>query len=318
MRRGEDAQAVVHQTMRRGRPKDSRGLVYFDTSIWNALCDQAVDAEQLISKLGEQDFRIGLGTNVVYEMAKTFRMDRSDAMQRGTKLFSYLKEYTDSAIPCLRETWDLLEREAAHAVGEATGMEVHWNDEEYASLREEIQKLANGIFDEKATRFVGRRKMRARSVPEEFQDHLSSRPELCQILAKIAQRELPHWIEHELRRSRGRRALQGHLALVFQRKPDRQLTLLAKRLLARGRYKAAPALVRSDLYLNWRYARRGSLRRDLPDDTYHAVNACYCESFVTTEADQAEHAAYANPTIVTLVYTGAAPLCSWLTQVIAS
>jgi len=140
----------------------------------------------------------------------------------------------------------------------------------------------------------------------------------CRILGKITENELPRWIERELRGTRGRRALQGHLALVFRRKPDRQLTHLAKRLLAGARYKAAHAVVRSDLYLNWRYVQRGSLRRDLPDDTYHAVNACYCESFVTTEADQAEHVAYTNPTMVPLIYTGAAPLSSWLTRVIFS
>src|SRR5207248_2988405 len=105
-------------------------------------------------------------------------------IERGEKLFSYLKHYTDRAIPCVRETWDLLEREVAHTVGEATTVEVCWNDEEYAAFREEIQKLDGGSFDEKATRFVGRRKTTARSVPDEFQDHLSSRPELCRILGK--------------------------------------------------------------------------------------------------------------------------------------
>jgi len=318
VRRGENPPAIVHQTMHEGKQKNSRWLIYFDTSLWNALCDQAVDAERLIIELAEQDFQIGLGTNAVYEMAKTFRMDKPDARERGKELFAYVKQYTDRAIPCLRETRDLLEREAAHAVGDATGVEVHWKDEEYAALREEIKKLADGVFDEKATRFVSRRKMTARNVPDEFRDHLSARPDLCRILEKIPEKELPRWIQRELSGTRGRRALQGHLALVFRRKPDRQLTHLAKRLLAGARYKAAHAVVRSDLYLNWRYAQRGSLRRDLPDDTYHGVNACYCESFVTTEADQAEHVAYTNPRMVTAVYTGAAPLGSWLTQVIVS
>ena len=191
-------------------------------------------------------------------------------MERGRKLFSYLKHYTDRAIPCFRETWDLLEREAAHAVGEATRVDVCWTGVEYAALQEEIQKLADGVFDEKATRFVARRKTTARSVPDEFQDHLSSRPELRRILARVAQSDLPRWTQRELSGTRGRRALRGHLALVFRRKPDRQLTHLAKRLLAGARYKAAHALVRSDLYLNWRWVHSGSLRRDLPDDTYHA------------------------------------------------
>ena len=304
--------------MHRRRPRDSRGLVYFDTSIWNALCDQAVDAERLVAELGERDFQIGLGTNAVYEMAKTFRMDKPDAMERAKKLFSNLKQYTDRAIPCLRETWDLLEREAAHVVGETNGVEASWNDKEYAALREEIEKLASGVFDVNATRFVGRRKTTARNVPDEFEEHLAARPELRRILGEIPDKELPRWIQRELRGTRGRRALQGHLALVFHRRPDRRVTFLAKRLLSDARYKVAHALVRSDLYLNWRYVQRGSLRRDLPDDTYHAVNASYCRCFVTTEADQAEHAAYTNPTASTRVYREGEPLLTWLIRGIDS
>lgn len=172
------------------------------------------------------------------------------------------------------------------------------------------------MFDENALRFVGRRKTTAQTARHEIQNHLATRPALSRTLAGIAETELLRWINREVKGTRGRRALQGHLAMVFRRKPDRQLTLLAKRLLAGARYRVAHALVRSDLYLNWRCARRGAVRGDLPDDTYHAVNACYCEIFATTEPDQAEHAAHTNPPMATAVYTGGEPLHTWLLQAI--
>jgi hypothetical protein len=309
---------ILVDAMHRGNQKDSARLVYFDTSMWNALCDQDVEGQQLLAGLSERGFRVGLGTNAVYEMAKTFEMSKPDAIERGKKLFSYLKQYTDRSVPCIRETWDLLQREGARAMGETAIVDVCWNTEEYAALSKEVEKLACGVFDDNAKRFVERRKTTARSVPDEIQNHLASRPAQSRILRGITEDELRRWINRELTRTPGRRALQGHLAMVFQRKPDRQLTQLAKRLLAGVGYKVAHALVRSDLYLNWRCARRGSLRRDLPDDTYHAVNACYCQSFVTTERDQAEHAAYTNPTATTCVYEGSKPLQTWLLQSIDS
>jgi hypothetical protein len=291
-------------------------LLYPDTSIWNALCDQAVEAQKLISDLSGRHVQIALGTNAVYEMAKTFKMSRPDARQRGRDLFSYLKQYTDCSVPCLRETWDLLQREAAHAVGEVGAVDVFWNKQEYSALADEVEKLSNGAFDENASRFVRRRKTTAQNVRLEIQDHLAARPELTRTLARIAESELKRWITREAKSMRGRRALQGHLAMVFGRKPDRQLTQLAKRLRAGARYKVAHALVRSDLYLNWRCARRGSVRGDLPDDTYHAVNASYCELFVTTESDQADHAAHTNPHLRAMVYDGQEQLQTWLLHIL--
>ena len=49
-------------------------------------------------------------------------------------------------------------------------------------------------------------------------------------------------------------------------------------------------MVRSDLYLNWRYCRRGSLGKDMPDDNYHIVNASYCEAFVTSDPELVSYA----------------------------
>src|SRR5208283_4685206 len=104
-------------------------------------------------------------------------------------------------------------------------------------------------------------------------------------LAKIDDRALPEWLELALRSPAGRFVLQAHLADVFHRTPDAELNELADKLLTNSQYKISHALVRDSLYLNWRCARRGSIRSDLPDDTYHGVNASYCAVFVTTESD---------------------------------
>ena len=54
--------------------------------------------------------------------------------------------------------------------------------------------------------------------------------------------------------------------------------------------RAAKALVRADLYFNWRCAHRGSNPKDLYDDMYHVMGAIYCDTYVTKEPAQAEYA----------------------------
>ena len=75
-------------------------LIYADTTVWNALCDQSSDSRRLTKDLAGQGAQLVLGTNAVYEMAKTFQGSRSTAQQRGKELFSYLRQYTQLEV-CL-------------------------------------------------------------------------------------------------------------------------------------------------------------------------------------------------------------------------
>src|SRR5437870_7939111 len=97
-------------------------LIYLDTSLWNKLCDQKVDAKGLVSALTERDAQLVLGTNAVYELAKTFQM-KAGAHQRGQQLFSHLTEYVRLGIPFLRETRDILGEETKHATGETRSVQ---------------------------------------------------------------------------------------------------------------------------------------------------------------------------------------------------
>ena len=90
-------------------------LIYADTTVWNALCDQVVDAGKLTKDLATQRAQLVLGTNAVYEMAKTFMGSRPNARERGKELFSYLKQYVGLRIPLLRQA-DFLLREVVRLV----------------------------------------------------------------------------------------------------------------------------------------------------------------------------------------------------------
>lgn len=289
-------------------------FLYLDTSIWNMLCDQQVDARTLVSNLADRNARLALGPNVVYELSKAFASNKPEMSERGRTLFSYLRPFVRAEIPFFNEPAVLLKQEAALAAREIRGVEVFLNKENYPSLGSSVDNLSRGEFDENTRRFIDIRKAEARQTRFDMSGHLASRPALTQALERVKEDTLRAWIDREAKGSRGRRVLHSNLAIVFDRRPDRKLTLLSKRLLTSQRYRISHAIVRSAIYLNWRSARRGSMRSDVPDDAYHGVNACYCDVFVTTEPDQAFHAELVNSNVRAISYDGSVPLASWLPQ----
>ena len=271
-------------------------LIYLDTSVWNALCDQKVDPSLLYSSLKERDAQIVLGSNAVYEMAKTFQIKGGMGQFRGQELFLYLTGYLRTRVPYLRETGDLLREETKRVNGETRSIAMFYPPENYLKLEDEVNKLSRGIFDQRAESFISARKLGALDSRQEIQRHLENQPALLQRLAGISESEVARWITKEAKRPVGRRILAGHLSREISDGDRSQLTWFAKRLLASNQYKVSQALVRTDLYWNWRFAQVRSIRSDLPDDTYHLVNAAYCGIFVTSDSALASGMSHLLPT----------------------
>jgi hypothetical protein len=89
--------------------------------------------------------------------------------------------------------------------------------------------------------------------------------------------------------------------------------LYARALLESQTLRAAKALVRADLYFNWRCAHRGSIPKDLYDDMYHVLGAIYCDAYVTKEPAQAEYAHLLLTRATSVhIYTPNVPIDRWL------
>ena len=71
--------------------------------------------------------------------------------------------------------------------------------------------------------------------------------------------------------------------------------------------RVAHTMVRADMYVTWKAARRGALARDVLDDCYHLVNASYCDMYATKDKAQSQYApSVIGPTKVRY-YDGTAP-----------
>jgi hypothetical protein len=285
-------------------------LIYADTSIWNCLCDQEVNGQNLLSALAAQGRQFVLGENVLSEMAKTFQVSNPRSLDRAPKLFSYVKSFLDFGVPVLKPTWALLIEEALHVLKQ--GPEVTPFASASDHLFKVVEKLSKGDFDSGALQLVLERKGAARDTRTMTKAHLTARPKLTSILRQVSSPNLPRWIARQATSAKGRAVLAGHLQTEFPSNALNELSHTAKRLLASRRYRVSHALVRSDLYVNWRCAHNGSLRSDVPDDIFHVVNASYCDLFVTTDRDQASYVIHALNHSKVLLYDKTEPLSKWL------
>jgi len=107
--------------------------------------------------------------------------------------------------------------------------------------------------------------------------------------------------------------LVEHIRRQFSDAPLREAREWAVGLLTLPGCDLAKALVRADLYYNWRCARRGSNPRDLFDDIYHVLNAVYCDVYATKEQRHAEYAGLLlTASTKVAIYKHQIPLADWL------
>lgn len=286
--------------------------IYPDTSIWNRLCDQTADPRAFYLALEERDVGLTLGFNVLYEIAKQFFSGTSDGAERGRELFSYAQKYLDLHVPIVKENWALLVEEALDVVGDRQMSSCFRNEQDYGITIREIDKLCRGDISPETARFFESRKSAARTSRFEMKAQLESRADLKAFLDGISEESLPHFLDAATVGPQGTFLLLGHLRREFPKNSVSELANVANHLLKSPRYRASRAMTRSGLYLNWRCAKRGSIRSDLPDDTFHVVSAAYCAVFATTEADQATIARHSIRGIQAVVCNAIEPVSDQL------
>lgn len=275
--------------------------LYADTSVWNRLCDQSVDPRPFSSALADRGVELALGFNVAYEIAKQFFVGGEGAKERGRELFAYMKRYLALRVPIVKENWAILVEEAMDVTGTQPMQSCFRKESDRETTIREIERLCNGDVAPGTLEFFESRKSAARRSRSSMRDNLEGHPDLKAVLDRVSEEGLPDFLGTACVGPLGRVLLLGHLHREFPGHSRSDLAHVAKRLLEFPRYRFSRTMTRADLYLNWRCVKRGSIRSDLPDDTFHAVSAAYCDVFATTEPDQANIARLANEGIRAVV-----------------
>lgn len=275
--------------------------LYADTSVWNHLCDQNSDSNELSLALENAEVGLAIGFNVPYEIAKLFFTGTKEDKARGRELFAYMKRYFALGVPIIKENWVLLIEEALDVTGQEKMQSSFRDSSQHQLAIQEIEKLCKGEIAPEAARFFEGRKSEARISRTSIRDHLEVRPDLKAILAGITDEALLDFLGTASAGPAGQFLLLGHLLREFSKNSSYELARVAELLLQSPRYRASRVMTRADLYLNWRCVKRGSIRSDLPDDTFHVVSAAYCDVFASTETDQANIARHAIEGVQTIV-----------------
>jgi hypothetical protein len=282
--------------------------IYLDTVLWNKLCDERADAPKLIAALSTRNKQLVVGTEAIYEMAKTFKGNPD----RGKELFASLKTFTDLGIPCPRPNPNILRSEAELAFsGDRQQVNIFLNPEDYQNMQEEVDKLSRGILDQRAEQFIESRKQLAAISRAAMSAHYQIPSTLKVRLSGISVPDLEKWLRKEVARS-GRRILKEHFKELLPDLQPRRLTIIAKKLLSSPRFLLSHAVVRADLYTNWRTADTESMPRDLLPDLDHVVTASYFDVYATMEAGQSKYASLILKQTSIAIYDGKLPLSEWL------
>ncbi len=297
----------------------TKRLIYFDTSIWNVLAEQTLDAASACKSFSEWGVEITLGLNAYFEMLKSFYGKRPDALSRGRKLFACVDQYLGSGVRFVKTWEELLIQESKKTLGIAASADLFCEEGWQGRLRSAARELASGNTYPGTRELVFKRDAEGGAVRNLASQNISRQPDMMSDLRSVNRANLGKFLDEQIQGSSGRQLLAKYLSQIFPMFNQELPTAadeLAARLLESRSNRVAHAIVRSDIYQNWRAARKefGAVRQSVPDDSYHVVNASYCDVFITEDRDgQADAASHALVDVTALVYRDRqVPLLNWL------
>jgi hypothetical protein len=262
-----------------------------DTNLWNVSFEQQIDPRNLLPSLDQYGATPVLGIHVVFELIKTFFSKSADATNLARSLLRHVESYFDAGLRTVAK--DPIECIVAemYAVKGPVGAEKFLSRENLENFTAEIKRLATGIVKEEWKTHVRDQIASTEADRKRFAEHLSVNTELRHRLRGVSPEDLREWLKAQTYSIDGQRLLFEQLAARFPEQNSDELREYSTALLT-SCSRMSEALVRAELYYNWRCAHRSSNRKDLLDDMYHVCNAAYCDVYSSSEKNQTEYASH--------------------------
>jgi hypothetical protein len=294
-------------------------LIYMDTNLWNALCDQSVSPARMVENLASQNARLTLGNESVYEMAKTFRDSGDEGRARGIALFSHVYQYLAEQIPFVRVNMELVAAEMWALQRGSSIPETFLNPGDYETTRVELENLAHGNLSQRVMEHIERRVASAEAIRSGQIAYLKAWPDVKRQLTSVSPEQFPQWLEVELQSQASREHLAGQIKEYFSEATLEETAEWAQALLGSPIGRVSKAIVRRTLYYNWRCAHRESVSKDIYFDSNHILNANYADMYATKESKQMEYARLLlTPSTRIAIYDGVQDIEQWLVEQAAS
>ena len=121
---------------------------YLETNVINKTLDCGISGQDLLKKLNERDLSPKFGIHGIYELARTFLNEES--RDRGINLFRIIENLE----PTFQPTVNMLLAQEINKLRIGVAVLPFLEPINQIATKQEVLKLARGIFDEKAKAFI--------------------------------------------------------------------------------------------------------------------------------------------------------------------
>jgi hypothetical protein len=253
---------------------------YLETNIINKALDQLITGGQLRDLLEAEGFLPKFGIHGIYELARTFLNEQNTEI--GKKLFTILQDLDPSYQPTVNM---LLEQEIVKL---RTGSSVlpFLDQLNQAATKQEVLKLARGVFDDKARDFISNRekgiKENHQGMAKDYIDRAKSIQKKIRTFEQALSELKPDFPDLIYK------MLHKKVSISEARELDMRLnTFPAIRTTAMANaYMTSISIIHSN-----------APGKDKIDDFRHLIEASYCNAFLTGDNQLCKAAGYINPEI---------------------
>lgn len=253
---------------------------YLETNAISRAADESISGQQLRHILRSRGFTPVIGFHTIYELTKTFLNERKGEIAKT--LFQIV---ADLDAEYCEEPHNILYQEFSHCF-EMKPIKPFLYGYKKTDTLSEVRKLAGGVFDDYARKFIEEREKRFRI------DH-----------QQISQNNIQVFSEDQL--TKGLRTFEEVLgfykndtpsiiAQIFGSKATQEQARAVSKLLEH--YPGIRAAVRANMYLIYvQVVHKVVPATDKVDDHRHVIEASYCGAFITSDAQLLKNLEKINP-----------------------
>lgn len=192
-------------------------------------------------------------------------------------------------------------------------VDAFYGKEDFLLLREGVEKLARGGFDERTARYINEQRALASDIRLGQKKRLENRVDVKRFLKSVSPETLEQWLQAEVCSDSGNEFLKDQILRRFPQATETEAMEYASELLASPECRMARGLVRAGSYYLWRCAYCDSVPDDLFDDMSHVLNSVHCDVYATGEKRQKDYASLLLTASTTVaIHNEDTPIDLWL------
>ena len=265
--------------------------IYLETTIFNQAHRNGISGLRIKELLADNLLTPAVGIHIIYEMARIFC--NKDGIETGAKLFTILRDLD----PYYQPPPEILHDQEILKLKKGTAVLPFLDPINLSITKQEVERLARGICDEKARNFIVNREAALRDKHPKFaSDYINILAFNEEHVFKNSFRTFEDiYLELEDQ--------MPELIYNFLNEKMQKVTLPEAHELYIGKdfFPAIRSTLRSHVYLCYICIKHKSVpRKDKIDDYRHIIEASYCDIFVTNDTQLSRTVSRINPDLEVL------------------